>query len=106
VGSLALRPGDSLTIPKMALSVGFIRFVSSTDATQAKELLTLTPVGLTPTEHVSLCLDTLVRQNQIGVPRCLELKGVIGKMVESDRAFLLDFASKLAVRSIKSLGKP
>jgi len=65
VGSLALRPGDSLTIPKMALSVGFIRFVSSTDATQAKELLTLTPVGLTPTEHVSLCLDTLARQNFI-----------------------------------------
>jgi hypothetical protein len=28
VGSLALRPGDSLTIPRMALSVGFIRFVS------------------------------------------------------------------------------
>ena len=34
-GSLALRPGDSLTIPKMALSVGFIRFVSSANATQA-----------------------------------------------------------------------
>jgi len=47
----------------------------------------------------------VVRQNQIGVLRYLELKGVIGKMVESDRAFLLDFASKLAVRSIKSLGK-
>jgi hypothetical protein len=27
VGSLALRPGDSLTIPKMALSIGFKRFV-------------------------------------------------------------------------------
>lgn len=54
MGSLALRPGDSLTIPKMALSVGFIRFVSSTDTTQAKGLLTSTPVGLTPTEHVSL----------------------------------------------------
>src|ERR1022692_2608403 len=35
MGLLALRPGDSLTIPRMALSVGFIRFVSSTDATQA-----------------------------------------------------------------------
>src|SRR5262245_9066829 len=35
LGSLALRPGDSLTIPRMALSVGFIRFVSSTNATQA-----------------------------------------------------------------------
>jgi len=54
VGSLALRPGDSLTIPRMALSVGVIRFVSSTNATQATRLLTLTLVGLTPTEHASL----------------------------------------------------
>ncbi len=54
VGSLSLRPGDSLTIPRMALSVGFIRFVSSTHATQATGLLTLTPVGLTPAEHASL----------------------------------------------------
>jgi hypothetical protein len=38
VGSLALRSGDLLTIPKMALSVGFIRFVSSTDATLATGL--------------------------------------------------------------------
>jgi hypothetical protein len=37
-GSLALRPGDSLTILKMALSVGFICFVSSTDATQVTGL--------------------------------------------------------------------
>ena len=35
MGLLALRPGDSLTIPRMALSVGFIRFVSSTNATLA-----------------------------------------------------------------------
>src|ERR1700746_358325 len=34
LGSLVLWPGDSLTILPMALSVGFIRFVSSTDATQ------------------------------------------------------------------------
>jgi hypothetical protein len=54
LGSLALRPGDSLTIPKMALSVGFIRFVSSTDATRATGLLTLTLVGLIPTDHVCL----------------------------------------------------
>jgi hypothetical protein len=54
LGSLALRPGDSLTIPKMALSVGFIRFVSSTDATRATGLLTLALVGLIPTEHVCL----------------------------------------------------
>jgi hypothetical protein len=38
----------------MALSVGFIRFVFSTDTTQAKGLLTFTPVGLLPTEHVCL----------------------------------------------------
>ena len=37
-GSLPLRPGDSLTILKMALSVGFIRFVSSADATQVTGL--------------------------------------------------------------------
>ena len=54
MGSLSLRPGDSLTIPWMALSVGFIRFVSSTDATQATRLLTLALVGLAPTEHASL----------------------------------------------------
>src|SRR6516162_5487187 len=54
LGSLALRPGDSLTIPRMALSVGFIRFVSFTDTTQATGILTPTPVGLTPTEHVCL----------------------------------------------------
>src|SRR5215472_1105974 len=38
VGSLSLRPGDSLTAPRAALSVGFIRFVSSTNATQATGL--------------------------------------------------------------------
>jgi len=55
LGSLALRPGDSLAIPRMASSVGFIRFVSSTDATQATKVLTFPPVGLSPTEHASLC---------------------------------------------------
>src|SRR5262245_20967519 len=38
LGSLALRPGDSLAIPRMASSVGFIRFVSSPDATQATKV--------------------------------------------------------------------
>jgi hypothetical protein len=55
LGSLALQPGDLLTIPKMALSVGFIRFVFFTDTTQARGLLTFPPVGLPPhTEHVCL----------------------------------------------------
>ena len=54
MGSLALRPGDLLTIPKMALSIGFIGFVSSTNTIQATGPLILAPMGLTPTEHASL----------------------------------------------------
>jgi hypothetical protein len=38
----------------MALSIGFTSFVSSTRAIQATGLLTLAPVGLTPTENASL----------------------------------------------------
>jgi hypothetical protein len=38
----------------MAWSIGFIRFVPSADAIQIAELLTLTPVGLIPTEQASL----------------------------------------------------
>ena len=55
MGSLTLRPGDSLTIPKMALSIGFKNSVSLLPAIQATGPLTLTPVGLSPTEHASLC---------------------------------------------------
>jgi len=66
MGSLTLRPGDSLTIPRMASSIGFIHFVSSMNAIQATGLLTLTPVGLmSPTEHASLRWTTLARQKQI-----------------------------------------
>ena len=54
LGSLPLRPGDSLTIPRMAWSGGFLRFVSSTEAPQATGVLTVPPVGLSPTEQASL----------------------------------------------------
>jgi hypothetical protein len=54
MGSLTLRPGDSLTIPKMALSIGFKKSVSLLPAIHATGPLTLTPVGLSPTEHVRL----------------------------------------------------
>ena len=54
MSSLALRPGDSLAAPWTALSIDFISFVSSTNAIQATGFLTLTLVGLTPTEHASL----------------------------------------------------
>jgi hypothetical protein len=55
VGLLSLRPGDLLPI----LRDGFRRsassaLLSSADATQAKGLLTFTPVGLLPTEDVYL----------------------------------------------------
>ena len=55
MGSLALRPGDLLTLLTRALSIGFIDFVSSTNAIQATGILTSSPVGLAPTEHASLC---------------------------------------------------
>ena len=55
MGSLTLRPGDLLTLLARVLSIGFIGFVSSTDAIQAKGILTSSPVGLAPTEHARLC---------------------------------------------------
>jgi hypothetical protein len=54
MGLLALRPGDLLTILKMALSIGFRSSVSFLSAIQATGLLTLAPVGLPPTGHASL----------------------------------------------------
>lgn len=52
--SLSLRPDDSLTALKTALSMGFRLLVSRQPATQATGLLALTLVGLTPTENASL----------------------------------------------------
>jgi hypothetical protein len=54
MGLLALRPGDLLTILKMALSIGYRSSVSFLSAIQATGLLTFSPVGLSPTEHASL----------------------------------------------------
>ena len=55
MGSFALRPGDLLAIHTMALSIGFRSSVSLPPAIQATGLLTLAPVGLSPTEHASIC---------------------------------------------------
>src|ERR1039457_2987517 len=55
MGSLALRPDDSLAILTMASSIGFRNSVTFLSAIQATGLLTLTPVGFPPTEHASLC---------------------------------------------------
>jgi len=54
MGSLTLRPGDSLTIPRMALSIGFKRSVSLLSCDPSYRALTLTLVGLPPTERVHL----------------------------------------------------
>ena len=55
MGLFALQPDDLLTILKMALSIGSRSSVSFPPAIQATGFLTLTPVGLSPTEHASLC---------------------------------------------------
>ncbi len=52
--SLPLRPGHSLTILLMALSMGFRDSVSLLPATQATGRLALAPAGLSPAEHVCL----------------------------------------------------
>ncbi len=52
--SRLLRPDDSLTIPKMALSVGFRNSLPFLPATQATRVLTIPSVGLSPTERASL----------------------------------------------------
>ena len=52
--SLSLRAGDSLTIPKMALSMGFRLSVSLQSAIQATGPLALTPAELTPAGNASL----------------------------------------------------
>ena len=52
--SLTLRPGNSLAILKMAVSMGFRASVSLGPAIQATGPLVLAPAGLTPAERVRL----------------------------------------------------
>jgi hypothetical protein len=54
LGSLTLRPGDSLTTLLMASSMGFRGLVSPPPAIQATGHLAFAPAGLTPAEHVCL----------------------------------------------------
>ena len=68
MGSLSLRPGDSLTVPRTALSVGFIRFVSSTNATQATGFRLFPRWDSPPTEHASLSLVALCSKTRSGSP--------------------------------------
>src|SRR3954451_6963178 len=52
--SLSLRPDDSLTIPRMALSIDFQDLVSFLLTIQATGPLTLALAGLTPAEYPAL----------------------------------------------------
>ena len=52
--SLALRPGDSPTIPRMAVSMGFRTFGFPPACHPSYGASALTPAGLTPAEHISL----------------------------------------------------
>src|SRR5712664_4014452 len=54
VRSLALRPGDSLTLLPRAWSMGFRALVSLRPAIRVTGPLALAPAGLTPAERVSL----------------------------------------------------
>ena len=51
--SLSLRPDDLLTIPRMALSIGFRNSVSFLPAIQASRPLTFALAGLSPAERAS-----------------------------------------------------
>ena len=54
---LSLRPDDSLTIPRMALSIDFRDSVSFLLTIQATGPLTFALAGLTPAEYTSFTLD-------------------------------------------------
>ena len=115
MGSLSLRPGDSLTVPRTALSVGFIRFVSSTNATQATGLRLFPRWDSPPTEHASLSLvalwselenttrirrSTAPRRRQY-LPRCNEEPNLAHPQVFASVAMLAIF-TRLADSSIKN----
>ena len=82
LGSLALRPGDSLAIPRMAWSVGFIRFVSSTDATQATKVPDFSSGGTVSLNMPALAGRTrspkLLRRYQGGNSGWLSVSGLAG----------------------------
>ena len=81
MGSLSLRPGDLLTVPRTALSAGFIRFVSSTNATQATGFRLFPRWDSPPTEHASLSLVALGSKYSCGV--LIELEQTAEALVTS-----------------------
>jgi len=85
MGSLALRPGDSLTIHEMALSIGFRIFSLRPSCYSSYGALTFTPVGLSPTVHPSLrwthtCEDLSGRRIQTSVRIADDPLGPLGAL--------------------------
>ncbi len=74
---LSLRPDDSLTIPRMAMSIDFQDLVSFLLTIQATGPLTLALAGLTPAEYTSLTLDI----RSCSPSRCPESFAVPSKML-------------------------
>jgi len=70
VGSLALRPGDSLTIPKMALSVGFRSFGFPPVCDSSYRAPDSCPGGTRSRWMRQPSLDALCPQNRSNVSQC------------------------------------
>jgi hypothetical protein len=66
VRSLSLRPGNSLTTPKVALSMGFRDLVFLLSAIRATGLLAVTLAGLTPAEDTRLYWTHQTRSHSSG----------------------------------------
>ena len=72
--SLSLRPADSLTVPKTALSKSFRSLVSLWLSSKLRGFWRFTPVGLPPTEQISLYW-THERGPPGSIPRSKECPG-------------------------------
>ena len=78
------------------------RFAAALDVPLFRLFYTGEDVPATPNLSPRRSLEELAEDGGVGGTEArflLKLKGLVGRMVESDRAFLLDFARKLAARS-------
>jgi transcriptional regulator with XRE-family HTH domain len=78
------------------------RFAAALDVPLFRLFYTGEDAPVTPNLSPRRSLEELAEEGgQAGTEArfLLKLKGLVGRMVESDRAFLLDFARKLAARS-------
>lgn len=81
------------------------RFAAALDVPLFRLFYTGEDAPVTPNLSPRRSLEELAEEGGPGGTEArflLKLKGLVGRMVESDRAFLLDFARKLAARSSSS----